>query len=208
MPTLTQGDIQVESAIPIVDIQDFRMEIQENNHAYVRREGIVSDEEGEECFLQPMAGTRITVRVDDRILFEGMLKEAQMKQEGMGYHVSLTGVSLTELLDYQKKCRTFQDTSMSYQEVMEQILADVPDAKLHFHVEDEAIGMPLYQIEETDWAFIRRLAGRLNTGIITSPHLTMPNIHIGILKGGKREPDSETVSKRMHWEKKAIAMTH
>lgn len=203
MPTLTQGDIQVESAIPIADIQDFRMEIQENTHAYAWIEGIVSDEEGEECFLQSMAGTRITVRVDNRILFAGMLKEAQMKQEGMGYHVSLTGVSFTELLDYQKKCRTFQDTSMSYQEVMEQILADVPDAKLHFHVGDEAIGMPLYQMEETDWAFIRRLAGRLNTGIVTSAHLAMPNIHIGILKGGKHETNSETVSKRIWYDKKS-----
>ena len=46
----------------------------------------------------------------------------------MGYHVSITGVSYTEGLDYQKKCRTFQNVSLTYEEVMQQVLADTPDA--------------------------------------------------------------------------------
>lgn len=178
MPTLTQGEIQAESVIPITSIHDFRMELQGNSHAYVWLEGTVSDEDGEECLLRPMAGTRLTVRADNRILFEGMLKEAQIIQEGEGYRVSMIGVSYTEQLDYQKKRRTFQNTSMAYQEVMEQVLADVPDVRLQFHGADKAIGTPLYQMEETDWAFIRRLAGRLHTGIVTTVYSAIADIHI------------------------------
>lgn len=70
MQALTQGDIQVESVIPVLDIRDFRMEIHGNAHVYAQIEGMVSDEEGEDCLLQSMAGTGLTVRADHQILFE------------------------------------------------------------------------------------------------------------------------------------------
>lgn len=201
MPTLTLGDIQIESAIPIVDIQDFRMEVQENTHAYAWIEGMVSDGEGEECFLQPMAGTGLTVKANNRILFEGMLKETQIKQEGRGYQISLIGVSYTEQLDYQKKCRTFQDTSMTYREVIQQILADMPGAKLRFHDEDMKIGTPLYQMEETDWAFIKRLAGRSHTGIVACAYSATPDIHIGIPKGDDHKADNKAVREKIWYDR-------
>ena len=56
MRTLTQGDIQVESVIPIADIQDFYMEIHGNMHTYVWLEGIIPDEEGEKSFFSQWQG--------------------------------------------------------------------------------------------------------------------------------------------------------
>lgn len=70
MQVLTQGDIQVESVIPVLDIRQFHMEIRGNSHIYDQIEGMVSDEEGEDCLLQPVAGTGLTVRADHQILFE------------------------------------------------------------------------------------------------------------------------------------------
>lgn len=46
------------------------MEIRGNSHIYAQIEGMVSDEEGEDCLLQSMAGTGLTVRADHQILFE------------------------------------------------------------------------------------------------------------------------------------------
>lgn len=203
MSSLTQGDIQVESVVPIAAIQDFYMEVQRNAHIYVRIEGNVSDEAGEECLLQPLAGTKLTIRVDDRILFEGMLKEAQLKQEGMGYYVSLLGVSFTELLDYQRKRRTFQNISMTYREVMKQVLSDIEEVRLQFHVEDQEIGMPVYQIEETDWAFLMRMAGRFNTGIITSAYSIRSDVHIGMPKGQKHRADDKAVRERIWYDRES-----
>lgn len=206
MPTLTQGDIQIESAVPITDIQDLHMKIQGNAHAYIRMEGLVPDKEGEKCLLRPLEGSGLTVRIDERILFTGMLREAQIVQEGLGYHVSLIGVSNTERLDYQKKCRTFQDTSMTYKEVMQQVLADMPGAEICFHVEDVKIGTPLYQMEETDWAFIKRLAGGLNTGMITCAYSMAPDIHIGIPKGERHKADDKAVSERIWYDRKCRSL--
>ena len=55
---------------------------------------------------------------------------------------------------------------MTYGEVMHQVLADIPGAKLWFHSADRTIRSPLYQIEETDWAFLKRLASRLHTVLV------------------------------------------
>lgn len=47
-----------------------------------------------------------------------------------------------------------------------QVLADTPGAKLWFHGVDRTIRSPLYQIEETDWGFLKRLASRLHTVLV------------------------------------------
>lgn len=45
---LTQGDLRIQSAIPVIGIADFCMKIQKNSHSYFRPEGTVPEEEGEE----------------------------------------------------------------------------------------------------------------------------------------------------------------
>ena len=132
MQVLTQGDIQVDSVIPVLNIRDFRMEIRGNAHIYARIEGMVSDEEGE---------------------------------------------------------------------VMQAVLADTPGAKLQFHVEDREIGTPLYQLEETDWAFLKRLAGRLHTGVIVCASSTVPDIHIGVPKGGKHKTDDKMMRESIRYDR-------
>lgn len=90
---------------------------------------------------------------------------------------------------------------MTYQEVMKQVLADVPDARPQFYEADRAIGAPLYQMEETDWAFLKRLAGRLHTGIAASVYSAVPAVYVGIPNGGKREADSETVCEEIWYDR-------
>lgn len=53
MAALTQGSLQIQSAVPMMDIQRFEMKMQANAHASFYDEGIVSDEDGEESVWQP-----------------------------------------------------------------------------------------------------------------------------------------------------------
>ena len=140
MPTLTQKDLKLQSPIPITDIEEFYMEIRKNNHAVFHMEGAISEEEGKDAVLQPLSETTVMVSANNRTLFMGILKEVQITHEGAGYHVSLTGVSSTEKLDYRKKNRSFQDVSQTYRAVMEQVIAGTLGAKLRFHGLDQKIG--------------------------------------------------------------------
>lgn len=199
MAALTQGELQIQSVIPVMDIQHFHMEFRRNTHASFQAEGIVSEEDGDADILRSLTDTFVKVNADNRLLFAGMIEEVRMTQEGRGYHLTLKGVSATEQLDYRRKCRSFQDVSMTYREIMEQILADTPGAKLQFHVEDREIGSPVYQIEETDWEFIKRLASRLNTIIVPSAYSMTADIHIGLPDGGSSRADTDNTVVEQLW---------
>lgn len=199
MSALTQGDLQIQSVIPIIDIQHFHMEQRANVHASFHAEAIIPEEEGEDALLQPLTGTFVKISADNRTLFTGILEEVHMIQEGRGYQLSMTGVSATKQLDYQRKNRSFQNVSMTYREVMEQILADTQGAKLYFHELDQTIREPLYQIEETDWEFMKRLAGRMYVSLISSAYSAAANIHIGLPDGSKAETDIRKTTKERIW---------
>ena len=95
MPMLTQGDLQVRSAVPITDIHKFYMKIYRNIHAVFQVKGTIPEEVGEDAILQPLAGSPVIVGANNWILSAGIMKEVQMTQEGSSYHVLLTGVSAT-----------------------------------------------------------------------------------------------------------------
>ncbi|MBO5032835.1 MAG: hypothetical protein J6D08_13290 [Lachnospiraceae bacterium] len=197
MAILTQGELRIRSAVPITDVQKFHMKIDRNTHAVLYMEGTISEKEVEDALLQPLAGTPVMAGAGDIMLFAGILKEVQVIREGTEYHVLLTAVSSTEQLDNRKKNRSFQNVSMTYKEVMEQVLADTPGTNLWFHGADQAIQRPLYQVEETDWEFLKRLAGRLHTVLVPSVYSIAACVHNGMPEGNADRADSKAVCEKI-----------
>lgn len=203
MAALTQGSLQIQSAVPVMDIQRFEMKMQANAHASFYVEGIVSEEDGEEGIWQPMAGSSVKIAADNQILIIGIPETVEINHEGRGYRVSITGVSMSRKLDHQRKSRSFQDISLTYQQVMEQVLEGIPKTRLYFHEADQAIGKPLYQVEETDWEFMKRLAGNLHTEVVSSIYSETIDVHIGVPDGDKRTADTGVaVNERMWFDRK------
>lgn len=203
MAALTQGDLQVQSAVPVMEIRQFHMEIQENVHPSFYLEGMLSEEDGKEGIPRPLAGTTVKIGAGSRLLFAGILDEAEVMQEGRGYGIIMRGAAATRLLDCRKKDRSFQDVSMTYRQVMEQAAADTPGAVLHFHAEDQAIGQPLYQLEETDWEFLKRLAGHLGTALMPSVYAVSAQIHAGQPSGRRATAGEGTVKEQIWYDRAA-----
>ncbi len=207
MPAITSGEIRIETVIPIEDLQDFSMEIKKDSHAVVSLKGFVPQEAGEEVLFGSMENADLKVWTGGRLLFRGLIREVQITQEGLGYQVFLQGISQTVRLDYEKKNRTFQNINSTYQEVMRKVLEDATGADFNFYASDRQIGSPLYQIEETDWEFIRRLASHLETSIVPFVLTDRPNINIGLPKG--RIHDQETMDaygERVWFDKKRMSL--
>ena len=190
MAALTQGDLQVQAAVPVMEIRQFHMEIRANAHPSFYLEGMLSEEDGEEG-----------IGAGSRLLFAGILDEAEVIQEGRGYGIIMRGAAATRLLDCRKKNRSFQDVSMTYRQVMEQVAADTPGASLHFHVEDREIGQPLYQLEETDWGFLKRLAGHLGTALMPSVYAAAAQIHAGHPAGRETMAGEGAVREQIWYDK-------
>ena len=192
MSAVTQGEIKVKAAVPIGDLKELEMEIVKNSHASIRLTGMVPEELGDGFLLRPMERGRIEVWAGETMLFNGIPETIRVTQEGSGYNVTVEGVSASRLLDYGKKNRTFQKTDATYGEVVREVLADrgaepSDSAAVHaaavFTAEDRKTGGVLYQIGETDWEFLCRLAGHLGTAVLPSVLSSGMGIYVGFPMG-------------------------
>ena len=54
MAALTQGDLHVQAAVPVMEIRQFHMKVQANAHPAFYLEGMLSEEAGEEGIRIPL----------------------------------------------------------------------------------------------------------------------------------------------------------
>lgn len=210
MGAIAQGMLRVECEIPIEDISRFHLQLTKSQHAVVELVGMIREEIGTSLIWRKLEGSPISVfEADEKgnkknpILFSGMLKKVEIKHEGSGYEVTITAVSQTERLDYEKKSRSFQDIHMTYKEIVQMILADTKDTNVIFRAKDRKIEKPIYQYKETDWEFLLRIASHLSTSlmpVITSNHVEFV---FGLPNGKLFETDAFDIRKENVWFDKA-----
>lgn len=158
--------------------------INEHSTLYVRA---LLPEEKKDSYVQRCTGesniSLAYIRPDgsEYVLFQGLVSDIQVQNINGTYYMDVSAVSYSYLLDIEKRTRTFQQKGMSYEMLTSQVsagygLAGVAD----FASKGAAIGQLLVQYQETDWAFLRRLASHFQTGLVSDVHVAMPWIYFGI----------------------------
>ena len=183
MGAYTVGEISIETTVPIELIQNIYVENQENTHVYLVLEALIFEDDVEKVLFNVNENTGLSVWVRESLLFTGIVMSIQIMQEGNGYKVSLRASSTTVQVDCERKSRTFQNIHNTYQDIIRKVLKNAEGAKLYFYVKDREIDTPLYQIEETDWEFIKRIASYLNTTVVPSGISSTPEMYIGNPQG-------------------------
>lgn len=186
MSAITQGEIRIKSEVPIENLRELEMVISKNRHASIRLTGTIPDEIGDGFLFPPMGQDRMEVWAGETMLFNGILEGIHVTREGNGYSVAVEGVSASRLLDCGRKNRTFQETDATYGEVVRAVLAD-SGAGAVFTAGDCKTDGVLYQIGETDWEFLLRLAGHLGTSVVPSVLSPGTGIYMGLPKGKTRD---------------------
>ena len=173
MNAVTSGNLIISSDLNISEIQEFDMKIEKNCHTAARITGSVPDETGESPVFQKLEGSSVTISAADEKgnkanppIFCGFIRNVEIWHEGNGYQVRIDAISPTELLDLEEKSRSFQKIDMTYKELVRSVLSDTENADVIFHIKDRKIGRPIYQYRETDWEFLKRIAGQLGTSLL------------------------------------------
>ena len=114
----------------------------------------------------------------EHLIFTGVISNVRIEKESIYETISLSAVSLTWLMDLERKNRSFQDCNDSVTEVIKKI---AQENSFHFlcTATDQSITQPFIQYKETDWEFILRLATHLNAPVITSPNYDGNGFNIG-----------------------------
>ena len=199
MSAFTLSEMKVETSIVIENIQVFWMEAKRNEHIMIGLEGLVSREVLDEVLVGALEDVDLKVWVGNRLLFSGVISEVGITHEGQEHRVVVRGISKTVQTDYEKKSRTFQNVNRTYQDVMREVLGGVDGLDVRFYVKDRKIGSPLYQLEETDWEFVRRLASHLETSIVPVVINGGAAVSVGLLEGRTYEQENMDAYEERVW---------
>lgn len=156
-----------------------------DEHGYLTFKGIVSEERQNDYRYQIDRNTRIQVVRErdgekEMVLFDGYLQEFQIVNDNHVYYVEGKAADATVLLDLEKKKRSFQNPKNRYKEIIDDILSHYQNADVIDRLSnDQTTGGMLVQYDETDWAFICRLASHFGGHVISSEYREGPKLYFG-----------------------------
>lgn len=96
---------------------------------------------------------------ETKMLFKGYIEEIEIEVSRGNKYIHISGVSNSIILDKEKRYVSYQDTSLTYQQVFNYIkgLYDSNEIGIVWEGMSEATGKFLVQYDETDWEFINRI---------------------------------------------------
>lgn len=127
-----------------------------------------------------MTGIKIktTAEGQNPVLFTGYISSQEMTQTKDDYvQLSLELISYSKKLDIQKIEKTFQNQSLTYGDIISQTISK--EGSFVNMVNDQVTGCFIFQYNETDWEFCKRMASRINASLFVDCTTEKPLIYAG-----------------------------
>ena len=185
-------DMTIEFPFDIIHVLDFNLTEQVLAHTYLQLTCLIDSDHLNHYIKQLDQRTRITVSqfhtgiLREAPFFVGKVLQWNMALVQSGYVLKLNLVSLTHDFDIEIKSRTFSNLTKSYQDVFEHVFkgGSLPFVdqiqKDQLVLSETKLTHALIQYEETDWAFIKRLASHFNAVLFTNAVLDRGRFTVGI----------------------------
>lgn len=184
MTNLDYTTLRLRGALDITRITGFTLHVGVNDHAHA----VVEGEAGGDAFEQirrSLAGREMSLLAldedgEERPIFTGVVAKAALMGLGQYPQFRVELLSGTSLLDHEKRCRSFQDVGMTYEQLALQIMSEhTGGAAICTVGEAEKLGRPVIQYRETDWEFLMRMASRCGGVVVPETRYGMPRIWFG-----------------------------
>lgn len=175
----TADQIVVEG-IPVVHLEDMEFVERAGEHGCLTLGGYVRAEDGEPLLFHMPQYSPLTIRAEGRILFSGIIMKFLVTGKGDVSSVQVTAYSRSILMDQEKRCRSFQDTAMTYRELAELVLREYPGSDIQLAFPDVPISSIAVQYQETDWQFLKRLFSSLNAPLTSLSSSDTLRLYAGV----------------------------
>ncbi|MCL2611209.1 MAG: hypothetical protein FWE02_05990 [Defluviitaleaceae bacterium] len=156
-----------------------------NEHSELFISAVLEEGESTSPIFNTNVGSQIGVKNEETgaIIFKGMIKDIQIKHLSKAYTVEISAISNTFMLDAELIRRSFQDESMMYTALVDEVISEHDGCAYIFKEDDKPIEAFTMQFDETDWRFIKRMASRFNAGLVVDHHFDTPKFFFGIPQG-------------------------
>lgn len=174
--------------LEIEEIISLHIQCQVGQHSFLTMTGYLKEGTEEKTIYHLREQERIMVQLKKKgTIFSGVLTNISIQGEGKVSKVTLEAKSLSWFMDRKKKSRSFQRTSMTYQQLVAKILQEYPKTNMKFCVEDKPIGEIAVQYNETDWEFLSRMCSELYAPLTCRLHGEHTELYIGVPSVKKEE---------------------
>lgn len=153
------------SGYEVLSMENLDMTAAVNEHSRMRLCCLIEKEKAETYMEYAKDGKEVSVRNGNTVLFCGVTTKVRCFAEKELMRMELLAQSGSIFLDQEKRTRSFQNTGMPIQTLIDTVLADGQKASCTFYGENKAIGVLTVQYQETNWEFLKRMASKDQTGI-------------------------------------------
>jgi hypothetical protein len=187
MSYLGYHQLKIKGIDALQNIEQLSINIEPNRHARLRLKGLMQEKIAAQYLEEQLENKPVRLVASDeteQTIFEGQVVDAKIiENKGVSY-LELEGLSGTINLALQPKSRSFQNTELTYQEVIRQVIQDIPHCIAKYQVgQNEKIQMPIIQYLEKDWDFIRRLASHFQAVVVPDVTAAYPRFWFGMPEG-------------------------
>ena len=117
-------------------------------------------------------------------LFTGIVKDCKLVYNNKISILKIKVVGFSVLLDIEKNTRIFQDEELTYREILSYVMPDTL-GKVVFNKEDIKVDKLLFQYNETDWQFMKRISGMGESILIPLFHENGVRLSYGLPRSAK-----------------------
>lgn len=195
------GDITVEKFEKAI-VSSLEMTQNVNEHTRLKLELVFSGEEREMYVEKVCIDSNLILKLKDEKIFAGIVTEFEVSYLSDICKVQIKALSLTYKLDIEKKFRSFQDTTLSYNKIIAEVLKEYEEATFIDNATSFIINeFPLIQYNETDFEFIKRIASKFNCTLQAHLRDSKISFYIGNSDKEKKEIISHNYTMKKNFEK-------
>ncbi|MEK4458139.1 contractile injection system protein, VgrG/Pvc8 family [Paenibacillus sp. FSL R10-2748] len=169
-----------------------------NDHAYLHISGMLSEEQGAACIGQNMEQEPIVIRqLNDqgqslRRLFHGIVTRMSVHCVRGVYTFELEAASHSYQMDIKRKRRSYQDIHRTYDDLVTALVRKYQYGDAIDTVSNHAkLETFVLQYEETDWAFLKRLASRFGSVLVPEVTAASPKVFFGMPEGKQHKVERD-----------------
>lgn len=177
------SQINMESAVAVLSVTDFRIEWGANEHAFLFLNGYLDTNASNDMSRFYESKIRLWMPEDDTTLFYGFFVKGKITHEGKTCKIALVAASGSYWLDQTTVTRSFQNVKETYADVVKKVTNAAGGNVICTKGTQEAINKPLIQYQETAWKYGMRLASHLGTCVVPDIAAGGKNFWFGMRKG-------------------------
>ena len=156
-------------------------------HGLIRVRGIIDESLADKYLMMMRQDVWVRVILQDeemnRVFFQGIVTQLRINDENSVHILEFEAKSGSYLLDCCEHIRSFQADGITYKQMIDTCLHPYGDSFCNVEEKcNRAIHEMVLQYKESDWEFIKRLAGKQNTVIYPDNCAAGIHINFGIEK--------------------------